>query len=316
MEGVKEMDRQRDIKFQRSLNSEAYQRIVKERSKLAVINMETGEIADHYEPSPVYSENQKRSIKGITELQKHHEEHGGFITAFFEQSKTMSERFPELTQSDMARVLFLATYTSYSDRDNSHGYLKHDNGRYISKKGLFELLKMSRNKFDEFYKKINANEIIVEHDGNLAVNPVYFYRGDLSKVKAISNDLQRTRIFRKTVRELYGEYSDRKIKQLGLIYAVLPFIHFKFNVLAYNPDEHVADYVKPMRLGDLADKLGYAKASALKAALRAIRYEGKAVFQFVEDEADCRKRKIIVNPAVVFASSNDSLEAIKVLFND
>lgn len=310
------MDRQREVKFQRGLNSEAYQRLAKERSNLAVVNMDTGEIADHYEPIPVYSDKQKKSMKAISELQKHHEEHGGFITAFFEQSKTMSERLPSLTQSDMARLLFIATYTSYSDREHSYGFLKHDNGHYISKKGLFELLKMSRNKFDEFYKKLNDNEILVESDGNLAISPVYFYRGDLAKVKTQTDDMQRTRVFRKTIRELYAEYNGRTIKQLGLIYAILPFVHFKYNIIAFNPDEQVGDYVKPMRLGDLADRLGYSKVSALKSAMRAIRHKGKPVFLFLEDEADNRKRKIIVNPAVVFASSNDSLEDIKVYFND
>ncbi|ALC81551.1 hypothetical protein [Bacillus gobiensis] len=310
------MDRQRDKKFLRSLNSEAYRRIMNERSNLVVFNTETGEVASHYEPAPIYTENQKRALKGITELDVHQAEHGGFVNVFFEQSKTMLERIPELTQSDMARLLFLATYTSYPDRDSSYGYLRHDNGHYISKKGMFELLKMSRNKFDEFYKKIVDCGIIEEDEEKLAVNPGYFYRGDFGKVKPIVNDFQNTRVFRKTVRELYREYNGRQIKQLGLIYAVLPFVNFKYNIISHNPDEQVSGYVKPMRLGELADKLGYAKASALKTALRAIRYDGKPIFQFVEDESDSRKRKVIINPSVVFASNNETLEAIKVLFND
>lgn len=310
------MNKQRDRKFLRGINNEAYQRIMKERSQLKVVNTVTGQIAEHYEPSPVYSDDQKRSLRSMSEFQKHNDEHGGFFIAFFEQSKTMLAQLPELTQSDLARILYLATYTSYPDRDSFYGYLRHDNGHYITKKGMFDLLKMSRNKFNEFYSKVTENGIIEDDGDRIAVNPTYFYRGDFAKVRPIVNDMQRTRVFRKSVRELYHEYNGRQIKQLGLIYAVMPFIHFKYNILSHNPDERVGDYVKPMRLGELADRLGYAKASALKTALRAVRFEGKPVFLFLEDEADSRKRKIIVNPSVVFASNNDSLEEIKVLFND
>jgi hypothetical protein len=310
------VDKLRDRNFIRSLNKEAYDRLEREKTQLRVVNTETGEFADHYGVTPIYSDKQKRSYRDLTELQKHSDEHGGFIIAFFEQSLTVSERVPALTQSDMARLLFLATYTSYPTRDNTCGYLRHDNGNYLSKKGLFGLLKMSRNKFDEFYGKLTDNRIVEEDEDKIAVNPAYFYRGDFSKVKSIADDLQRTRVFRKTVRELYHEYNGRKIKQLGLIYAVLPFIHFKYNILSHNPTEQSSDHVKPMRLGELADKLGYSKATKLKDALREIRFGKKAVFQFVEDEADNRRKKIIVNPAVVFASNNEALEAIKVLFND
>lgn len=104
--------------------------------------------------------------------------------------------------------------------------------------------------------------------------------------------------------------------RLSLIYAVLPFVNKNFNIIAHNPDEQDPNYVKPMRLGELADKLGYAKVSALKTALKSIRYEGKAVFQFVEDDADNRKRKIIVNPSVIYGSNGQQLDAIKALFND
>jgi hypothetical protein len=310
------MDRAREKRFTKSLNREASSRLAREKSHLRVVNTETGEFAEHYAPTPVYSEEQKRSYRGITELQMHSDEHGGFIIAFFEQSITMSERIPGLLQSDLARLLFLATYTSYPTRGDTYGYLRHDNGNYISKKGLFGLLKMSRSKFEEFYGKLTKNQIIDEVEDKLAVNPTYFYRGDFSKVKSIADDMQRTRVFRKTVRELYHEYNGRKIKQLGLIYAVLPFIHFKYNILSHNPGEQSSNHVKPMRLGELADKLGYSKATKLKEALREIRFDKKPVFQFVEDESDTRKKKIIVNPAVVFASNNEGLEAIKVLFND
>lgn len=311
------MNRNKDREFLRGLNPSAYKRVITERSKLAVVNVETGQLVEHYEPAPVFSDDQKHAIKDLSKLGMHHEEHGGFVSAFYEQSIPINDQLPELTQSDYARLIYLATYTGYPERRNNFGYLRYDNQYYVTKDGLFDLLQMSRNKFNEFYKKVIDCGILEETDaGKIIMNPFYFYRGNHAEIGGIIGDRQSIRVYRKTIRNLYKQCNGRKIKQLGLIYAVLPFINLKFNIIAHNPDEQDPKFVKPMKLGDLADKLGYAKISTLKSALRSVRYGNKPVFQFVEDEADNRMRKIIVNPAVIYGSNGESLDAIKALFND
>jgi hypothetical protein len=311
------MKRQKDIDYLRRLNPSAYKREMKRRSKLAVVNTETGEIAPYYEPIPILTDKQKRSLKDLSKLGQHHEENGGFVSVFYKQGKPMDAQTSGLTQSDYARLIYIATYTGYPEHDKPYGYLRYDNQHYIDKDGLFKLLQMSRNKFAEFYEKVKKYGILEEtEEGEIIMNPFYFYRGEHAAISDIIGDRQSTRLYRKTIRQLYAEYNGRNIKRLGLIYAVLPFVNKNFNIIAHNPDEQDPNYVKPMRLGELADKLGYAKASALKTALKSIRYEGKAVFQFIEDDADNRKRKIIVNPSVIYGSNGQQLDAIKASFND
>lgn len=252
---------------------------------------------------------QRDSLNAIAELAAHEKEHGGFVFAFFNAAQTMDGQYPTLTQSDLARLMFIGTYTAWET-----GQLKHDNGRPISKKGLAELLDVSRPAFGTFYKKLVAEEIIREKDGDLFVNAAVFYRGNLGDVRKQLGDVQYTRLFRKTVRELYEMYGGRAIKQLAIIYAVLPFVNFNFNVICYNPEESNADLVRPMTLDKLSAALGYKDPHKLVTALRKIKYEGKSVFGFAEIDGNKRSRKVIVNPSVVYAGSGASLDGIKVLF--
>lgn len=298
----------------KSLHPKVKQSWLEHKNNLQVVDgriyTENGSDVTHlFEVVPKFTQAQIDGFKVISELADHEREYGGFVFAFFSATKTMEEQFPSLSQSDLARLMFIGTYTGWES-----GQLKYDNGRPIDKKGLGELLGLSRNRFAEFYKKLLAEEIIAEQDGNLFMNPAVFYRGRLTDVRKHISDVQYTRLFRKTVRELYAKYNGRTIKQLSLIYAVLPFINFNFNVICFNPEEQDADQVRPMTLENLAALLGYQKTDKLAEALRKIKYNDKPVFALVEINGNRRARKVIVNPAVVYASDGKSLDAIKILF--
>lgn len=273
-----------------------------DRSHLLEVNLKT-------------TERQIQALKAVDELTKHELENGGFVFAFFESCKTMAERFPTLSQSDMARLMFIGTYTGYVT-----GRLEFDNGRKINKKDLEKLVNMSERKFRDFYKKLIAENIIREESDGIYMNPSVFYRGRLADSEYDLRNYQQTRLFRKTVRELYQKYNNgRTIKQLAIVYAVLPFLNFKYNVVCYNPTESNEDNVKPMPLHVLAELLGYKDKTKFKQALERIKLDGEPVFCLVPNPHDRRQRRIIVNPRVVFAGPaetlTETLKAVKILFN-
>jgi hypothetical protein len=103
------------------------------------------------------------------------------------------------------------------------------------------------------------------------------------------------------------------VKQLALIYAVLPFVNFNYNVIAYNPDEMDPELVRPITIEKLAALLGYQSADKLTTALRKLKYDGRAVFGMFETD-DRRSRKVVINPRVVYAGNGKSLDAIRILF--
>jgi hypothetical protein len=256
------------------------------------------------------TEAQHEGLKAVDELTAHEIENGHFVFAFFESCKTMGEQYPSLTQAELARLMFVGTYTGYRT-----GRLQHDNGRVIDKKALELLVGISRNKFSEFYKKLIGEGILQEVNGELFVSPSVFYRGPVKEIGYKLDEYRHTRLFRKTVRELYEKYTGRKTIQLAIIYAVLPFLNFDTNVVCFNPKETDEDEIQPMNLENLAALLHYQDTHKLKRALESVKIDGQPVFWLPQNVHDKRHRRIIVNPRIVFAGSADSLRAIKVLFN-
>ncbi|SMF91232.1 hypothetical protein SAMN05661091_5384 [Paenibacillus uliginis N3/975] len=257
------------------------------------------------------TDKQVRGLQAKGEIAAHEQENGGFVFALFGGCMAIGERFPSLTQSDLARLMYVGTYTGYSGR------LQYDNGRPINRKELERLLNMSRARFSEFFRKLQDEEIvsIEEEYGDIYVNPSVFYRGVLAEVGYSLDDYRHTRMFRSTVRQLYETYGGRAVKQLALIYAVLPFVSFSTNIVCFNPEEVDEDRLQPMDLDRLAALLHYQDTQKLRRALESIKLDGKPVFYLPHNVHDKRKRRIIVNPRIVFAGSAESLAAIKVLFN-
>ncbi|RED57177.1 hypothetical protein [Cohnella lupini] len=247
-----------------------------------------------------------RSIMGLFA-----EENGGYVSALFESCITMAQRFPSLSQSDIARLMFIGTYTGYSD-----GRLRHDNGTTIDRVALLKLTGMSRARYSEFYGRLLVEDVIREAGNTIIVNPTVFQRGE--SVDG-TNDLQRIRLYRQSIRELYEQYGKgRDVKQLAIVFTIIPFLHFSTNVVCFNPQEYNIDQIQPMTVDKLAAMLNYAQTSKLKAAMNNVKLGGRPVFVFVEDVHDKRKRRIVVNPRVVFAGNADGLtqlRAISVLFN-
>lgn len=253
---------------------------------------------------------QVRNLKIKDDLTAHESENGGFVTAFYKEAVTMEESFPKLNQSDLARLMLIGTYTGWGD-----GQLKYDNGKPINKSGLNNLVGMSAGKFRDFYIKLEEERIIREENDVIYMNPCVFYRGAHSDVRQLTKEMQHTRMFRTTVRNLCKAYNGRSVKQLAIIYSILPFVNFKFNIVSFNPSESNEDFVKPIPLDKLAALLGYKDQGQFKNTLNKIKYEGKPVFGFFEISGDRRKRKTVVNPRVIYAGKGDSLAAIKALFN-
>ncbi|WP_042224134.1 hypothetical protein [Oceanobacillus manasiensis] len=274
---------------------------------------ETGEnITDQVYIEPVVSVAQRQGAQIKANLKRHEDENGGYVFAFFHSLESIQERFPSLSQPDLSRLMFLGTYVSYNQGEPSHGYLTYDNGVKITKKSLGQLLGMSRNRFAEFYKRLVSEEIINEMADGIALNPTVFYRGE--NLADIKGDYQYTRLFRRTVRELYTKFKVRSIKKLGVVYQILPYVNFNFNIVCNNPQQVINGKIETMQLQDLAAKLGYDDYKHLLKNMREIKIDDQPVFKFVDDGKDRRSSYVIVNPNVIYAGNGKHLDGLKVLF--
>lgn len=269
-------------------------------------------LADKYELIVKTTEEQVRGLKGKTALELHEMENGRFFFTFFESSRLIQDRFPSLTPQDIARLMFIGTYVAWETNR-----LQSDNGKKVyRKKDIAELVEMSPKRFNELYKRYITEGVLIEgEDGELFLNHTVIYRGTINKLGKAVEGLSHTRVFRRTVRELYAQFKGRKLGQLATVYSIMPFLNFDYNIVCYNPEETASKAVKPMNLSVLADVLGYQNATNLKRVLNGIKVDGQPVFNFVEDVNDRREKRIIVNPKVIFAGDGEALAALVPLFN-
>lgn len=276
----------------------------------AIIAPDGVDVTHRLRLEPRKTTGEQRYAKNRSVMGRFGEENGGFVSALFESCVTMAQRFPSISQSDVARIMFIGTYTGYD------GCLRYDNGVNINRGALAKLTGLSRARFSEFYQRLLAEQVVREEADIIHVNPSVFQRGEPNEDTI---DLQRIRIYRQTVRDLYARYGKgRNVKQLAIVFAVIPFLHFNTNIVCYNPQEYYFDKIQPMTIDKLAALLNYAETRKLKAAMNDVKLGGHPVFVFVEDVHDRRKRRVVVNPRVVFAGNAEGLEqvrAISVLFN-
>lgn len=256
---------------------------------------------------------QTRWAKRGSVLQTHADENGGFVLAFFKQTQAMAERFPSLSQPDIARLIYIGSFVAWET-----GRLQSDNGlKCYRKADLLAMAELSDNRFKQFFNKLVAEGILTEdiETGELFINKTVFFRGDVKGLGSKVKGMQHAMIYRDTIRDLFAKSKGRKLAHLALIYSVLPYLNFKTNILAHNQMETVADLIKPINLTELAGELNYLNAQKLKAAMNGVKIGGKPVFTYVEDPEDRREKRIIVNPSVIYGGDGASLDAIKALFN-
>lgn len=269
------------------------------------------DVTDRIDIKPKLSGTQVRRNDGADILSQHARDNGEFVFAFYSQSRTVDGRFPTLLKPDMARLMFIGTYTAWDG-----GRLNYENGRPMDKDGLHKLVDMSRKRFNEFYNRIVAENIVhVTENGDLLMNPSVFYRGGLKSSDYAVKGMQYTRMFRDTVRDLYHKFNGRALGQLALLYEVMPFINFSTNIIAYNAEVIDKHDVKPMSLEKLALLLDYTDSRRLKTALNRVRVDNQPVFGFFENPHDRRSYRIVVNPRAVYAGKGEDLGAISALFN-
>lgn len=302
----------------RGLSEQTRQKAVGQKLNYVVVDgnaydTKTGESLEGryiHDLKPVRTEKQFQIIESKAELGSHEQENGGFVFTFFKQSRMISERFPSLNNADIARLMYIGTYIAWQT-----GRLQYDNGKVIDRLGFEKLTGLSAKRSRELFQRYVDEGILSEQQDGIYMNATVFYRGNVREIKSEVADLQYTRLFKKTVRELYEQSNGRTVGQLALVYSVLPFLNFATNIVCYNPDEVDTDLIRPMNLEKLAVLLEYGNPAKLKTALNRVKIDGKVVFGFFEDVHDRRQKRITVNPRVVFAGNGEQLQAIKAQFN-
>jgi len=213
---------------------------------LVDLNLETGELNNVC--GTFISDKQKQSYVKQKRKRKTQNDYGAFTWFLYNRAEDI---FPNLKQSNITRIMFIATYLNYD------GYLSHDNKKanIINKKNMNELLKLSTKEFYRFYNEMIEQKIFIEQDDSIYLNKKIFKKGEINN---LSTDY--TRICVKGVRTLYEQVKPKQHKILAYIFKLLPYINYQYNIVCKNPLESEQELIKPFTFTEICELFGIDKS--------------------------------------------------------
>lgn len=279
-----------------------------------LLNYKTGEVLENVEIAYVRTEKQIEQIKKYYERRSEQEEknknypkiNNPFIWQYYTERKNI---FKDLNPQDIARLTFIATYCEY----NTNALI---NGKtYLKKNDIFNLVKISKTQFKEWYSKMINLEYLKEKNEKIILNKKFFNKGSMMK------ENNATRIFTDIVRKLYSNIEPKDHYKVGYILQLVPYINPYFNILATNPKEQDKNKLQRLKMSDLADILGVDKKNIRRLANELLS------LSFGEEKTpligllalrslDVGKMFIIMNTKLVFGGNLNQYKEIEELFNN
>ncbi|WP_368298535.1 hypothetical protein [Cytobacillus firmus] len=237
---------------------------------------------------------------------------------------TLSSTIKELNQdqrfttAEKTRIMFLGTYVTFQEQGS---YLRHENGNFILKNKLQELLEIKNKKeFYTFFNKLVDTGILIEEiEGKSKVylkwNSKYHFKGSPSATAQKEKNLVKT--FDKQVRELYKEKNEKgkavhSPTNLYTLFMVLPYIHPEANILCRYPERDL-NTCEPLTLPELAEMFGFQRSNDLKRKLFKVLLKGLPVFTMQQNVYETH---IVVNPFIVYRTNKAPNSALLVHFRD
>lgn len=238
---------------------------------------------------------------------------GNFVFYVF---KNIDKLETILNDNYLVKFLYCCSYVK------KNGTLMLDNNiTYINRKKLKGLLKIGDKTFNKFYRILKDNELIKEQDNKIYININICWRGSKKEHETIINGKFKdfTRLYIKTIRELYENTPLRHHKQISIVYKLIPYTNWQYNILCTidTVEEIDKNKIKPLRINDIMDILKYNKThiTRFKKNFYSLKYNEYNIFGTVQFESDFLKSFIIVNPVFFYRGNDpDNLNYLITLF--
>jgi len=255
-----------------------------------------------------YKKQKKKKEDIVYFKQYSKKELGSFIFIIYKIYENINRHEEILTPSDLTRLIYIATFINYN------GYLMTDNNKYIDKIILKSKLNLSSKAFNNLFNKLIDLEILTTPQKNLIkMNEDYFKKGKITeddKIEKINGGWSQSRLFIQNVRHLYENTPARQHKLLSIIFRLIPYMNFRWNIICSNPLEQEIEKINSLNLTEIAILLNYDKRQImnLKQELSKLKtIDDLSVITFVVNY----ETRIIINPRVIYQGSN--YEDVKVI---
>jgi hypothetical protein len=161
-----------------------------------------------------------------------------------------------------------------------------------------ELLKLKKSEYYKTKTILTDNKLIdIDSNENIHIS------NDVSFIGRVSKDKDKqdyTRIFKETIKELYNQSTTREHKKLALFIELLPYIHFKYNIICNNPSCKLIEDVEPLTPKDISNVLqeyNNKNSHLIKKQLLSIHIGNKESILYVER---FNKKFFAVNPLIYY----------------
>lgn len=276
------------------------------RLKAIVVDQITGVVLQEKESSEIKitTKEEKKKIKEQIENNKKIEQFkqmqkeicGNFVFFIFQNIDNLTKI---LNDNDLVKFVYLSTYLK------SNSYLMLDNNiTYINKTSLRKLLKMNYQQYNKFWDKLIENELIKIGDDKIKINYKFFFKGYKNDYKEMYGTklTNYTRIYTRATRELFETTTTRQHKRLSIIYKLLPYVNWKYNILCYNIQETNKEKLNVLTIKDILDILNYDKTNItrFKKDFYSLKFKEFGIFVSVQDDPEYLNSFILVNPLLLF----------------
>lgn len=162
--------------------------------------------------------------------------------------------FPDMDPAHVTRLMYAATFSDYA------GILVGCHNKPLTVAGLEQRMGLSHRYFKVFMDDMKQRNIFSETDHYLLINQSIFSRGVLpsNRLTTVAREGSIiTRVYINSVRNLYEHSRRQSDKALSYLFQMIPFIHYKYHMLCFNPLEKQRDDVIWMTVEDFADAIGF-----------------------------------------------------------
>lgn len=215
--------------------------------------------------------------------------YGGFY--FTNYNKVLNS----LSNQVLVRYIYLCTYIDY---DNN---LVHDNvkpHKNIYEKDLETILKLQYRETLKTKKELVQNKLIViNKDKTITINKQYCTKGKISTF----NKEEKIRIFRNGIRDIYENATPKQHKQIAIIFKLLPYVNYQYNIVCANPYENDLNAIKPYDIKDICNIVEYVNTTLFKKALSKL-YVGDTPAVLLTTALDVTT--IFINPRVYYKGND------------
>lgn len=209
-----------------------------------LINPETGEFIENAvvleQGEKIISREQSEAYRKI----KKREERRGRQPAFsFSNLEGISKAASILTTTQCGYLLRLQCNLDYN------GKVVKPDKTPMSRPNMMRELQLGdkESTFRNFFHAcVKADIILKNDDGSYSINSAYHFRGTTQNQHVVKS-------YTATLKRVYKETN---ASDLGLIYRMLPFVHFSTNMLCENPSEPVPESIRSFNGKRLAERIG------------------------------------------------------------